>query len=143
MRGLFAWALEMELVKVNPTQGVKAVRPKSEGSPIWTENDIEKFKAHWPVGTRERVPLDLLIYTGLRRGDVCRLGRQHVKNGVARMATEKSNFQTWVAIPLPEELLAALAAGPCGDLTFIAGLNGAPAEGAGIRSSRKILSASK
>src|SRR3954454_8066212 len=35
MRGLFAWALEMELVRSNPTGGVKAIRPKSDGFPIW------------------------------------------------------------------------------------------------------------
>jgi integrase len=29
-------------------------------------------------------------------------------------------------VPLPQELLATLAAGPCGDLTFIAGEGGRP-----------------
>jgi integrase len=126
MRGFFAWALEMELVKTNPTEGVKAFRPKTDGFPMWTQNDIETFKARWPIGTRERVAFDLIRFTGLRRGDACRLGKQHVKDGVARIATEKSQFEISVAIPLPQELLATLAAGPCGDLAFITGSQGEP-----------------
>jgi hypothetical protein len=41
------------------------------------------------VGRRasERVAHDLLLYTGLRRGDAVALRRQHVKNGVARLTT--------------------------------------------------------
>ena len=33
--------------------------------------------------------LDLLLYTGLSRGDVVRLGRQHVNNGVITFRMEK------------------------------------------------------
>ena len=38
----------------------------------------------------QRVWLDVLLYTGLRRGDAVRLGRQHVRDGVATLKTEKS-----------------------------------------------------
>jgi integrase len=85
MRGLFAWAIEAELVKANPVEGVKDVRPpKTAGFRAWEEEDVEKFDAHWPLGTRESLALAILLYTGLRRGDAARLGRQHVKNGVSR-----------------------------------------------------------
>jgi integrase len=127
MRGLFAWAAEADLVKANPTDGIKGGRPKGgEGFPIWTEADVQKYEARWPVGTRERVAFDVLFYTGLRRGDACRLGRPHVKDGIARIATEKSGFEIWVAILLPAQLQATLAAGPCGELTFIARNDGRP-----------------
>ena len=82
MRSLFKWAKESELVAADPTQDVKIVpRPKTGGFRVWTEDEIERFEAHWPIGTRERLALDLLLYTGLRRGDVVRLGRPHVKDG--------------------------------------------------------------
>jgi len=32
--------------------------------------------------------LDVLLYSGLRRGDAVRYGRQHVRNGVGRIPTE-------------------------------------------------------
>jgi integrase len=36
------------------------------------------------------VSLDVIAYTGLRRGDAVRLGRQHVRNGIAKLKTEKT-----------------------------------------------------
>src|ERR1700752_4400170 len=73
MRGLFRWATEAGFVKADPTLGVKnPSRPKSGGFPAWTEEDVARYEAHWPMGTKERVWLDVLLYTGLRRGDaVC------------------------------------------------------------------------
>jgi integrase len=34
--------------------------------------------------------LAVLLYTGLRRGDAVRLGRQHIRHGVATLRTEKT-----------------------------------------------------
>jgi len=79
-----------------------------------------------PLEHRQRVWLDMLIYTGLRRGDAVRLGRQHVRNGVAALKTEKSGFKVEVSLPILPVLQATLDAGPCGDLTFIVGANGRP-----------------
>ena len=79
MRGLFRWAVEAGLVRVDPTAGVKdPTRPKSDGFPPWSEEDVAAYEAHWLIGTRERVWLDVILYTGLRRGDAVRFGRQHV-----------------------------------------------------------------
>lgn len=122
MRGLFRWALASDLVKTDPTADLKAARPKSDGFEIWTDDDIAKFQTRWPIGTRERVAFDLLLYTGLRRGDAVTLGRQHVKNHVARLTTEKTAEPVFISIE--PELGATLTAGPCGDLTFICGANG-------------------
>ena len=125
MRGLFRWAVKARLVKADPTVGVdNPPRPKTEGFAPWTEEDIAAYEARWPIGTRQRVWLDVLIYTGLRRGDAVRLGRQHVRNGVATMKTEKTD--TEVTLPILPVLSKTLEAGPCGDLTFIAGENGRP-----------------
>ena len=53
-----------------------------------------------------------------------RLGRQHVRSGVATTKTEKNGTQ--VTLPILPVLSKTLEAGPCGDLTFIAGENGHP-----------------
>ena len=130
MRGLFRWAAEAGHVTVDPTQGVEDLRhpggKKSSGFPIWTDEHVERYALRWPVGTRQRVWLDVLLYTGLRRGDAVRLGRQHVKAGVATILTEKSGGEIEVSIPILPVLAATLKAGPCGDLAFIAGENGGP-----------------
>ena len=77
MRGLFRWALEADLVKVDPTAGVtNPKRKKGAGFPIWTEDEVERYQSRWPLGTKERVWLDVLLYTGMRRGDAVVFGRQ-------------------------------------------------------------------
>jgi integrase len=127
MRGLFRWAQNAKLVKVDPTAGVSNPKRKgTDGFVPWTEADMAAYEARWPIGTRQRVWLDVLAYTGLRRGDVVRLGRQHVRDGVATIKTEKSKFTVEVALPILPVLAETLAAGPTGDLAFICGERGNP-----------------
>lgn len=127
MRGLFRWAMEAGHVKADPTTGVKnPKRPKGGGFPPWTEDDVDAYEARWPRGTKERVWLDVLLYTGLRRGDAVRLGRQHVRDGVATMHTEKSQGRMTVTIPILPVLQTTLDAGPTGDLAYICGDGGHP-----------------
>ena len=127
MRGLFHWALEAGYVSVDPTAGVRNPKQRATaGFPVWTEDDVAKYEAHWPIGTKECVWLHLLLYTGLRRGDAVRLGRQHVRDGIAVLRTEKSRSMVTVTIPILPVLAATLAAGPCGELAFICGGAGKP-----------------
>jgi integrase len=74
----------------------------------------------------KRVWLDVLLYTGLRRGDAVRLGRQHVRDGVATIKTEKSQGEIEVSLPILPVLAETLAHGPTGDLAFICGEHGGP-----------------
>ena len=124
MRGMFQWALEAEHVRLDPTVGKKVVKPATQGFPDWDLDDIAAFHERWPLGTRQRVACDVLYYTGLRRGDAVVFGKQHVKNGVGRLMTEKTDEK--VFIPIEPELETTLAAGPCGDLSFIGTEDGKP-----------------
>jgi integrase len=129
MRGLFRWAAKAGLLRSDPTAGVdNPPRPKTDGFTPWTEEDVAAYEKRWPIGTRQRVWLDVLLYTGLRRGDAVRLGRQHIRDGVVTIKTEKTG--TEVALPILPALSKTLEAGPCGDLTFIAGENGPLTKGA-------------
>src|SRR5262249_11017361 len=125
MRGLFRWALKARLIKIDPTASVdNPPRLQSDGFAPWSEDDIAAYESRWPMGTRQRVWLDVLIYTGLRRGDAVRFGRQHVRNGIGTIKTEKTGIE--VTLPILPILDATLKAGPCGDITFIAGESGRP-----------------
>lgn len=125
MRGLFRWALRAQHVKIDPTDGVDdPPRPQSAGFAPWSEEDVAAYEQRWPIGTRQRVWLDVLLYTGLRRGDATRLGRQHVRHGTATLTTEKTG--TEVSLPILPVLHRTLDAGPCGDLAFIVGAKGRP-----------------
>lgn len=124
MRGLFRWGLKAKHVRIDPTEGVTLDRPRSNGFQVWTEEDVARFEKRWPLGTREFLALQVLLYTGLRRGDVCRLGRQHVRDGIVSIQTEKTG--QWVEFPILPALAATIAASPTGDLTFIVGEGGRP-----------------
>lgn len=127
MRGLFKWAIEAKHCTVDPTIGVKnPPRPKGPGFKMWTEDEMAAYEHRWPIGTRQRVWLDVLAYTGLRRGDAVRLGRQHVRNGVASLKVEKGGYAITVTLPILPVLAATLAAGPVGELAFIVGERGKP-----------------
>jgi integrase len=127
MRGLFKWALSAKHVKIDPTVGVaNPRRKKAAGFRPWTEDDVDAYEQRWSRGTRQRVWLDVLLYTGLRRGDAVRLGRQHVRDDIASLTTEKSQLTVAVTLPILPVLAETLKAGPCGDLAFIAGANGKP-----------------
>jgi integrase len=138
LHGLFKWAVSMKLAASDPTLNVK-VKTKSKrkgGYPPWTDEDMARFEAYWPRGTRERVLFDILAYTGLRIGDVATLGRQHLKQRtiiidgqpvrrtVISIDSEKTGMR--VELPLLPQLEATLAAGPTGDLAFIVTRRGTP-----------------
>jgi integrase len=127
MRGLFKWAVEAQHVRRDPTIGVKnPPRRKGDGFRPWTEDDVAAYETRWPIGTRQRVWLDVMLYTGLRRGDAVRFGRPHVRNGIGKIKTEKSGHIVEVTLPILPELQRTLDAGPCGELAFICGERGQP-----------------
>jgi integrase len=124
LRGLFEWLVDSGLLADDPTKGVKVVKVDGPGFEAWSEADEAAFRARWPLGTRERLAYAVLRETGLRRGDAVRVGRPHWRDGVIRLNTEKTGER--VAIEASEALLEAIAAGPVGELTFIAGERGRP-----------------
>ena len=77
------------------------------------------YERRWPLDTKERVWLDVLLYTGLRRGDAVVIGRQHVRGGIATLRTEKSQGQITVSLPIIPVLQRTLDAGPIGELAFL------------------------
>jgi integrase len=119
MRAFFAWAIEDKLVTIDPTKGVKLLAGPNDadGFHTWTQAELDRFEAHWPVGTRERLSYDLLLYTGLRRGDAVRVGRPHEREGVITIRMEKTGEP--VSIPMLPPLAASIAATRTGDLTYL------------------------
>ncbi|WP_413154685.1 tyrosine-type recombinase/integrase [Bartonella sp. cb54] len=125
LNGLFKWAIDQSLLENNPTVGVKRPPLKNkDGFPTWTEEDIEQYYQKWAIGTHERVWIDVLLYTGLRRGDAVRIGWKDVKDNIIHLKTEKSKFQTDVFLPILPELTEILKTNPIGDETFICGKEG-------------------
>jgi integrase len=119
------WLIERYRQSADWTKLSTATRRQRENiflSVISTAGD-EPF-AQITIGTRERLALAVFLYTGLRRGDVARLGRRHVRNGVISLRTEKT--KTIVTIPIIPELQAVIDQSPTGDLVFVASRCGKP-----------------
>lgn len=127
MRALFGWAAgDGKLIDADPTTGVKLLKGRNDdvGFHTWTEAELDRFEARWPLGTMERLAFDVLLYTGLRRGDAARLGPAHVHEGAIMLRMEKTGEE--VAVPLLAPLAASIQATTCGRRTFIASRNGDP-----------------
>jgi integrase len=114
----------------DPTTGVKAPKIRSGGFHTWTEEEIAAFEAKHPVGTRARLALALLLWTAQRRGDVVRMGKQHIKAEWLTVRQQKTGAV--VQIPVHTELRVAIDALPNNHLTFLVTENGKPFTAAGF-----------
>lgn len=130
LRVLMKFAVEYEWRLDNPTLGIKKARRKTDGFIPWSEEDIAAYEGRWPLGTRERLALDLLLYTVQRRADVVTMGRQHVRKSTVRVVQRKTGTELW--IPLHPRLKASIAACPSEHLTFLVTAYGSPFTPAGF-----------
>jgi integrase len=117
IRYVFNWAVEAEHVADNPARDVALLRARSEGHHSWTIAEVEQFEARHSIGTKARLALDLLIYTGSRRSDVVRLGRQHTREGWLSFKQAKTRVP--VELPILAALQESIDATPTGELTFL------------------------
>lgn len=124
MSQMFRWAVSVELLDVSPVEGANRHRIRSDGFHTWSLEEVGRFHARWPVGTRERLAMDLALFTGLRRSDLAVVGRQHVRDGVISIKTEKTG--AWVHVPVFTALQASIDAVPGSDLAFLATASGKP-----------------
>jgi integrase len=116
----------------NPMVGMRRPRKASDGFRAWDDEDIAKFEEAHQAGSRERLALALLLYTGQRRQDVVGMGRQHVKSDTILVATSKSGGRTKLAIPIHPRLKAEIDAAAADQLTFLQTQYGAPFSAAGF-----------
>jgi integrase len=124
LRVMMKHAFAIGLRADDPTRDVRAIRVKTDGHHSWTDNEIEQFEQRHPVESRARLALALLLYTGQRRGDVIRMGAQHVRGGTLYVKQEKTGAE--LAIPMHPDLVAVIAATPSGHLTFLTTTIGGP-----------------
>lgn len=124
MKGLFKWALRNDHVEADPTVNVERLKHKTTGFPIWTTDDVQKFCAHWPIGTMPRLAFELLVHSGLRRSDIHRAGKQHLSGSVLSISTAKTGAR--ITVELPESVMGAIDATKRNGLHFIENAHGKP-----------------
>src|SRR5215471_7870841 len=124
LRSLCQFAVKRRYLRSDPTANIKQRAIKGDGFHTWTENEIARYEAQYPIGTKPRLALALLLYTAQRRSDVVRMGRQHIKDGVLTVKQEKTGVT--LAIPVHPHLQAVLDATPSAHLTFLTTTTGKP-----------------
>ncbi|MBR1237885.1 tyrosine-type recombinase/integrase [Bradyrhizobium sp. AUGA SZCCT0182] len=131
LTGLIKFALRAGLIKESPMAGVvKDKAPKTGGLPAWTEDHLITARARYPLGTRQRLAVEIMVNTGLRRSDAYRLGPNDIKGGWVRDFEAKKTARTTgvkINVPVRPELAAAIAAmKTIGTKTFLVTEQGKP-----------------
>jgi integrase len=131
LRRLFKWALREEHMESNPARDVEYLNRKSEGWHSWTREELQQFEERHPLGSKARLAITLLSYTGASRIDVVRLGPQHIAKGWIRF--QRSKTGVLVELPVAEELQVAIeSAAIVGSTTFLTTAHGKPFTVAGF-----------
>jgi integrase len=135
LRAMFKWAAAEGRVPDDPTLGISRVKTKTTGYKTWSEAEIERFEAKHPIGSKARLAFALILYTGQRRSDVVKMGRQHVHNGVLTIDQGKTEGgeEAHLEIPMHPKLREIIDATPTvGVKTFLVTHFGKPYTAAGF-----------
>lgn len=114
---LFEWAVDAGYAKINPVREVKRPKVRSSGFKPWTAEDVIAFYKKHGAGTQERLALEIMLFTGLRRSDAYRVGPQHIKNGVIEIRAQKNGEELF--IPLDPILASSLEKVQTGHLAYL------------------------
>jgi integrase len=122
LRAMFKWATKEGRIPDDPTLGVTREKVKTTGYKTWSEDHIARFEATHPIGSKARLAFALLLYTGQRRSDVVKMGRQHVHDAVMTIDQGKTEGgeESHLEIPVHPKLQEIIDASPMvGVSTFL------------------------
>lgn len=110
----FKFANKIGMIDHNPAIDTEEVkRPRGEGRGgfhTWTEEEIEKFRKFHAIGSRERLAMELLLWTDQRRSDVVKMGMAQTRDGCIPVKQEKTGATLW--LPMAPQLVEAIVAMP-------------------------------
>jgi integrase len=141
IRAVFKWAMRKKgtdgkpLASHNSARDVPYLRSNNPtGYHTWTVEEVQQFEERHPVGTKARLSFALLLYSGQRRSDVIRFGKQHVKHGALTFTQYKGRNRKphKLVLPVLPVLQEVIDASPCGDMTFLVNDLGRPFTDAGF-----------
>ncbi|OWQ98528.1 hypothetical protein CDQ91_06680 [Sphingopyxis witflariensis] len=124
LKTLLNFAAEIDMVPHNPLMGMRGLKVSSEGFHTWTDEEISRYEARHPIGSKARLAMALMLFTGQRKSDAVKMGWQHVKDG--RIAVRQQKTTTMVDIPIHPDLKRVLDGSPRKNLTFLVTEYGKP-----------------
>lgn len=118
MRNVFNYAIDLDLIRANPVQGVRTLRTGSH-SP-WPEDAIADVIENAPAHIARAVVLAL--HTGQRKGDVLKMRWSDIEDGGIWVRQQKTGTKLW--IPMHPDLAAAVHAFPRQAVTILCAPSG-------------------
>ncbi|GAC1511426.1 MAG: hypothetical protein NVS1B6_17940 [Steroidobacteraceae bacterium] len=128
MRRVMQFAVKEKRRPDNPMLGIDPFKVGEHHT--WNDAELRQFETKWRLGTRQRLAYALLLYTGQRVGDVAKMNRGDVADGLIHIVQQKTGCELWV--PIHQELIAAMKAYPAKGLTLIGDANGRPVKRAAL-----------
>lgn len=121
LRQVFTWAVAAGHAQVNPAREVPYLKGNPDGFHTWTIDEVERFTDRHPIGTKARLALALLLFTGVRRSDVVRLGPQMVRGDAICWTEAKGRARSpkHRELPILPELKRVLDSTPSGHLAYL------------------------
>lgn len=111
---LFDFSIAIRQRQSNPVRQAARVKvaagERSKGFHTWTEEEIAQYRAFHKLGTKARLAMELMLWTGQRRIDAIRLGLADVRQG--RVSLTQSKTGKDMRLPVAPQLLEAIVAMP-------------------------------
>lgn len=131
LRQLFKWAMDAKHVRENCASSVSYLSSDNpDGFHTWTNDEVATFKAKHPLGSKAHLALSLLLFSGVRRSDVVRLGPQLVKDGAFHFVEWKGRGKKRTRkeriVPIIPALQEAIDAAGQGNLVYLTTAFGKP-----------------
>jgi len=123
IRQVFKFAVKKKLAPNNPARDVEYFKSGSEGFHTWTPDEVRQFEERHPIGTKARLALGLMLFSGQRRSDIIRFGKQHItKDGKHLTFTQykgRNRKPKRLTLPILPVLQRIIDSTSSGDLTFL------------------------
>lgn len=116
LRRLFAYAKKIGWIGSNPVEDADTVgKRRLEGFHTWTEAEVAQYQSIHKLGTKARLALEIILWTGQRRGDARLFGPKHIVRGKINFQASKNRGDLW--LPIAPDLKRAIAAMPSVGIT--------------------------
>ena len=114
LRHFCKFAMAENIIDSNPTADIiKSKQEKTGGFRPWVESDVTTYRAHYALGTRERLAMELMLNLGVRVSDARQIGPGDVKNNLLtdyQPQKGRSNGGQRINVPVHPDLRKAIAA---------------------------------
>lgn len=124
LRALMQFAIRQGMANTNPVAATRPFKIEGGGFHTWNEDEIAAYEGRHPLGTKARLALDLMLWTGQRGGDARVMGPGSIRDKRLVVTQEKTGVT--VSLPILAPLASSILAAPSGALVFLISEHGKP-----------------